>query len=69
MFITRTLWESRPKRMPRTHVRDALRTQRIRGRLIAARLFEDDHGVLRPTALAEATLRAVPGRRQLRWTA
>ena len=29
-------------------------------RLIAARLLEDDHGVLRPTPLAEATFRASP---------
>src|ERR1035438_4348607 len=38
-------------------------------RLIAARLLEDDHGYLRPTGLAEATFRAVPDRRHLRWTA
>jgi hypothetical protein len=38
-------------------------------RLIAARLLEDDHGYLRPTGLAEATFRAVPDRRRLRWTA
>ena len=38
-------------------------------RLIAARLLEDDHGVLRPTPLAEATFRAAPEPRYLRWTA
>ena len=38
-------------------------------RLIAARLLEDDDGFLRPTALAEATFRAAPEPRHLRWTA
>jgi hypothetical protein len=38
-------------------------------RLIAARLLEDDHGFLGPTPLAEATFRAAPDRRHLRWTA
>jgi len=38
-------------------------------RLIAARLLEDDHGVLRPTPLAEATFRAAPEPRYLCWTA
>ena len=38
-------------------------------RLIGARLLEDDHGVLRPTPLAEATFRAAPEPRFLRWTA
>jgi hypothetical protein len=38
-------------------------------RLIAAKLLEDDHGFLRPTALAEATFRAAPDPRHLRWTA
>jgi hypothetical protein len=38
-------------------------------RLIAARLLEDDHGVLRPTPVAEATFRARPEPRYLNWTA
>ena len=38
-------------------------------RLIAARLLEDQHGVLRPTPLAEATFRAAPAPRYLNWTA
>ena len=38
-------------------------------RLIAAKLLEDDHGFLRPTPLAEATFRAAPDPRHLRWTA
>jgi hypothetical protein len=38
-------------------------------RLIAASLLEDDHGVLRPTPLADATFRAAPEPRYLRWTA
>lgn len=38
-------------------------------RLIAARLLEDDHGVLRPTPPAEATFRAAPEPRYLCWTA
>src|SRR5450755_3996887 len=38
-------------------------------RLIAARLLEEDHGFLRPTPVAEATFRAAPDRRHLRWTA
>jgi hypothetical protein len=38
-------------------------------RLIAARLLEDDHGFLRVTPLTEATFRAAPHRRELRWTA
>jgi hypothetical protein len=52
--------------------RDALSNPAERAaadRLIAARLLEDDHGVLRPTPLAEATFRAAPDRRHLRWTA
>ena len=38
-------------------------------RLIAARLLEDEGGFLRPTPLAEATFRAAPEPRYLRWTA
>jgi hypothetical protein len=38
-------------------------------RLIAARLLEDDHGILQPTPLAEATFRTAPEPRYLRWTA
>ena len=38
-------------------------------RMIAARLLEDDHGFLRATPLTEATFRAAPHRRELRWTA
>jgi hypothetical protein len=52
--------------------RDALRKpaeHAAADRLIAARLLEDDHGVLRPTPLAEATFRAAPEPRYLRWTA
>ena len=37
-------------------------------RLIAARLLEDDQGFLRPTPRAEATFRAAPDPRHLRWT-
>lgn len=43
--------------------------QAAAGRLIAARLLEDEHGVLRPTPLAEATFRAAPEPRYLNWTA
>ena len=52
--------------------RDALTNpaeQAAAQRLIAARLLEDDHGFLGPTPLAEATFRAAPDRRHLRWTA
>jgi len=52
--------------------RDALSTpaeHAAADRLIAARLLEDDHGFLRPTPLAEATFRAAPEPRYLRWTA
>ena len=38
-------------------------------RLIAARLLEGNDGFLRPTPLAEATFRAAPEPRYLRWTA
>ena len=53
-------------------VRGALSTPAERAaadRLIAARLLEDEHGVLQPTPLAEATFRAAPEPRYLRWTA
>jgi hypothetical protein len=43
--------------------------QAAANRLIIARLLEDDHGTLRPTPLAEATFRAAPEPRYLRWTA
>jgi hypothetical protein len=57
---------------PEDRDRDKLSTpaeQAAADRLIAARLLEDDHGVLRPTPLAEATFQAAPERRYLRWTA
>jgi hypothetical protein len=57
---------------PEDRARDKLSTpaeQAAADRLIAARLLEDDHGVLRPTPLAEATFRAGPEPRYLRWTA
>lgn len=37
-------------------------------RLIAAGLLDDDHGFLRPTLRAEATFRAPPDPRYLRWS-
>jgi hypothetical protein len=52
--------------------RDALSNpaeQAAAQRLTAARLLEDDDGFLRPTPLAEATFRAAPEPRYLRWTA
>jgi hypothetical protein len=55
---------------PQDRARDALTNPAENAaaeRLIAARLLEDDHGVLRPTALAEATFRAALDRRDLRW--
>ena len=57
---------------PEDRARDKLSTpaeQAAADRLIAARLLEDDHGVLRPTPLAEATFRAAREPRYLRWTA
>jgi hypothetical protein len=57
---------------PQDRARDPLTNpvEQVAGdRLIAARLLEDDHGVLRPTPLAEATFRAALDRRYLRWTA
>ncbi len=57
---------------PRDRDRNALSNPAERAaadRLIACRLLEDDHGILQPTALAEATFRAAPEPRYLRWTA
>ena len=57
---------------PKDRARDALSTpaeHTAADRLIAARLLEDDHGILQPTPLAEATFRAAPEPRYLRWTA
>jgi hypothetical protein len=51
--------------------RDALRNPAEHAaaeRLIASGLLEDDHGFLRPTPRAEATFRASPAPRHLRWT-
>jgi hypothetical protein len=57
---------------PEDRASDALSNpaeQAAADRLIAARLLEDDHGLLRPTPLAEATFRGPPEPWYLNWTA
>ena len=66
------LGRSRSRAHPSRSARDTLSDpaeQAAADRLIAAGLLEDEHGVLRPTPLAEATFRVAPEPRYLNWTA